>query len=74
MSNQCFACGRRLTSRYRWARVHGETTIVQVGSDCYDHIARAGSDGWQPPSGGPRLHQLTTEECDALTASAEGAP
>lgn len=68
MADTCFACGRKLRGGYRWARVAEEQTVVYVGSDCYRHIAAAGSAGWLPPRGAARLHVLTADETDAFIA------
>jgi hypothetical protein len=53
---KCFACDRSMKGREPYlARVKGETTVVYVGHDCFAHIHKGGRQGYQPPSGGPRL-------------------
>jgi hypothetical protein len=48
---RCFACDKRLGQNPRHA-VTSDGQVVAVGSECYKQI---GTDGWQPPKGGPVL-------------------
>lgn len=55
---RCFACNKLIKNSppYFTARVESETTIVYVGPDCHKRIANSGGEGYQPPTGGPRLY------------------
>lgn len=55
-NTKCFACGRTLGKAKRVDTRDGQTVLV--GPDCYLHIVRSGSAGYQPPQGGPKLWTL----------------
>lgn len=60
MDDKCFACGRRLVrpeEAFLTDRLSdGRSYTVYVGPECIKLVKRAGSDGYQPPKGGPRLY------------------
>lgn len=65
--DKCFACGRPFRRRgtvygpsdnridYPMALTVDGAQRVFVGNDCWKKIVAAGAEGYQPPSGGPRL-------------------
>ena len=61
---KCFACDRPLGKDPRRADTRDDQ-IVYVGRDCLRRIAAAGEDGYQPPTGGPRLWLLSAEDARA---------
>lgn len=61
---KCFACDRALGKDPRLADTRDDQ-IVYVGRDCLRKIAAAGEDGYQPPTGGPRLYLLSAEDARA---------
>ena len=50
---RCFACDKPLKPNPHVA-VTLDGQIVYVGSECYKRI---GKDGFQPPSGGPKIYR-----------------
>lgn len=57
MKLRCYACDR--TAKTAGAVVYTADDGGQrqfVGPDCYQQIQAAGSAGFQPPKGGPRLY------------------
>lgn len=54
---KCFACDRKLGKNPKVADTRDDQWVY-VGRECYKHILAAGSVGWQPPKGGPRLFIL----------------
>lgn len=56
---QCFACQRAIspTARIETAWT-SDPTSVHVGAECWKKICAGGTEGWQPPKGGPRLFQV----------------
>lgn len=54
---KCFACDRPLKGKASMIAIVGEDPqyTYPVGPDCFNKIANAGADGYQPPLGGPRL-------------------
>lgn len=53
----CYACGRPLRGRGRLVGCKDDQAVY-VGSDCFRMIRNAGTEGYQPPRGGPRLYLL----------------
>lgn len=51
----CFACGKVLKPGNEHRIDARDTQKPFVGSTCYAKIRKAGSKGYQPPKGGPRL-------------------
>lgn len=66
--DKCFACDRPLGRDPRRADTR-DGQRVYVGRDCHRKIAAAGEDGYQPPTGGPRLWPLS--EFDARAERVE---
>jgi PP-loop superfamily ATP-utilizing enzyme len=60
----CYACNRKLRKALHTV-ITSDGQRVDVGPDCYDKIDLAGSRGYQPPLGGPKL--FTLAYVDALT-------
>ena len=60
MKDKCFACDRKLGRNPAVADTH-EDQWVFVGSECFKRILASGTEGWQPPKGGPRLWMVTRE-------------
>ena len=55
---KCFVCDKPIP-KYVWLRVitsDGQT--VTVGFNCYKKIKATKDNGYQPPSGGPRLYLI----------------
>lgn len=56
MSNcpdRCFACNRVLKSpKEVWT---SDPQMQWIGPECYRKVVAAGEQGYQPPTGGPRL-------------------
>lgn len=61
----CFACGKRLGKNPRLADTRDGQTVY-VGSECYELIRVAGTNGYQPPAGGPRLYLIVELEAAAI--------
>lgn len=59
MSERCFACGKPLGARPLAVDTRDDQ-IVSVGRECAKLILAAGTEGYQPPRGGPRLYPLPT--------------
>lgn len=53
----CFACGRKLGKNPKLVDTRDDQTVF-VGRECFKLIVTAGENGYQPPSGGPRLYLL----------------
>ncbi len=53
----CFCCGRRLGRNPALVTCRDEQDVF-VGSECFGAIRAAGAEGYQPPTGGPRLFTL----------------
>jgi len=53
---RCFACGRKLGKRPHMVDTR-DAQLVFVGVECFRLVQRA-ENGYQPPSGGPRLWPL----------------
>lgn len=66
MSEDCFACGRKLGKSPQLVDTRDDQTVY-VGRECYRLIKAAGSNGYQSPLGGPRLFLLPTIEKPATT-------
>lgn len=78
MSDQdqkCFACDRPFRRNSHGLIVFHPEAItldgqrVFVGHDCHRKITESGSDGYQPPLGGPRLWTELTAPAAALAAA-----
>lgn len=54
---RCFACARPLKNNNYLVGCKDEQTAF-VGADCYRKIEKAGADGYQPLTGGPRLYLM----------------
>lgn len=52
---KCFACDKRL-KKIRLSAYTSDGQCVFVGPDCYEKIQKGFKDGYQPPTGGPRLY------------------
>lgn len=50
----CFACDRKLGKNPKMADTRDGQTVF-VGTECFKLIEQAGDEGYQPPTGGPRL-------------------
>ena len=73
--DKCFACGRGFR-RNSYGRIvfHPMAITIDgqrifVGHDCHRKIAIAGSHGYQPPRGGPRLWTEMYAPPEALAAA-----
>lgn len=55
MKFKCFACDKNLPSGGICSAKTIDNQIVAVGTDCFRKIKAAGSTGYQPPKGGPKL-------------------
>lgn len=53
--DRCFACGKPLKAKTKALVYTRDGQSAYVGPDCYTHTLLAGSEGYQPPLGGPRL-------------------
>ena len=51
---KCFACNRKLGKNPALVDTRDGQTVY-VGSECFKIIKAAGDEGYQPPTGGPRL-------------------
>lgn len=60
MNERCFACGRKLGKKPHIVDTL-EDQFPPVGSECFKLIEKAGTKGYQPSTGGPRLYLLTEE-------------
>jgi hypothetical protein len=69
---KCFACDRPLGRGYSVRLADDDHRPVTVGMDCFDHIAKAGAIGWQPPKGGPRLFRYVDDARAAASGVQEG--
>lgn len=69
-SDRCFACDKPLGKTYRVTCSDDQQPFV--GRECFRHIKAAGSEGWQPPKGGPRLYMLPDRFCQARTGRRSG--
>ena len=56
---KCYACFKKV-SNPKIVDTH-EDQFVHVGSNCFNTIRIAGSQGYQPTKGGPRLFLMTSE-------------
>ena len=57
--DQCYACGRPFCGARRpHLAITSDGQRVYVGPQCLRRIEAAGAEGYQPPSGGPRLFAL----------------
>lgn len=65
MDERCFACGRAVGQSPKMADTRDDQ-IVFVGRECYKLIVAAGADGYQPPTGGPRLWLVDANTRDPL--------
>lgn len=54
--DKCFACGRKLGKIPAQAITEDYAQAVFVGLNCFKLIKAAGSRGYQPPLGGPKLY------------------
>lgn len=62
---RCFACDRPLSPNpYPVSCVDDQW--VYVGVNCWRMVRAAGSDGYQPPKGGPRLFPLRPEHLERI--------
>ena len=64
---KCFACDRKCKNPALAQTTDGQ--YVFIGTECLRLIKKAGSGGWQPPKGGPRLREigkLTVQELDRI--------
>lgn len=61
MTEKCFACDKPLHARKFLVQSAVDEQTMFVGPDCYEHVLRAGEQGWQPPFGGPRLKLIPVE-------------
>ena len=51
----CFACDKLIlvpNPKQAWT---ADPQMQHVGANCFAKIKAGGTDGWQPPKGGPRL-------------------
>jgi hypothetical protein len=55
--DNCFACGKPLTSTKRLVDTRDDQRVY-VGPDCFAKVVKAAEVGYQPPKGGPRLWVL----------------
>lgn len=55
---KCFACNKPLAERRGQAITSDGAQVVFVGTDCAMKIVKAGTKGYQPPKGGPRLYVI----------------
>jgi hypothetical protein len=57
---RCYACGLMMSEKrpLRLVNVAREEQNVEVGPECFKKVQAGGSDGWQPPKGGPRLYPV----------------
>lgn len=69
---KCFACNRSLRGRKPHLVDTRDAQLVFVGPDCYEHVLAAGSRGYQPPRGGPRLYTISPSTDPDLLALAKG--
>lgn len=74
IDEKCFACGRPIRSNtFGRPQPHPAITIdgqrVNVGRNCFQKIAAAAEDGYQPPLGGPRLWFDLYAPAEALKAA-----
>lgn len=51
----CFACRKRMRGLGYLVGCKDDQTVF-VGAECFREIKKAGTDGYQPPKGGPRLY------------------
>jgi hypothetical protein len=56
---RCFACDRKLGKNPALVRCADEQTVY-VGRECFKLVKAAGTDGYLPPNGGPRLYLMDT--------------
>lgn len=56
---KCYACDRKLGKSPTLVRCEDEQTVF-VGRECLKLIKAAGTAGYQPPKGGPRLYLMDT--------------
>jgi hypothetical protein len=60
---RCFACGKKLGKNP--ARVDTmEDQFPFVWTECLKLIIKAGTEGYQPPQGGPKLYRLQGERLE----------
>lgn len=71
-TEKCFSCNKPL-HRARIIAVTTDGQTVYVGPDCYRKIIEAGTAGYQPPLGGPKLltfyaaAELERQSCNPST-------
>jgi hypothetical protein len=56
LDERCYACNKPLKKASPRIVLTSDGQPVYVGPDCGRKIDMAGSDGYQPPLGGPRLY------------------
>ena len=62
ITEKCFCCGRRL-GRFPKLVDTRDDQIVYIGRKCWERVRDAGSHGYQPPWGGPKLYPLSSYQC-----------
>ena len=55
---RCYACDKPLGRNPATADTRDDQWVF-VGRECYKQIIAAGTRGYQPPKGGPKLYPLT---------------
>lgn len=68
LGQRCGACGKPLVQPPHQVDTR-DGQVVYVGPECARHIANAGTRGWKPPLGGPKLYPVRESVADTLITS-----